>query len=895
MIKKFICTLLCIACVFTSASSMFASAEEATKTETQTVLKDSDEEALLTFLGVKSNNTLDLNEKITRGEFAAMLAPVVNYWAVKDNISFDDVPEEHEFFEGISDVGGAYVMTGTGESVFSPDGELTYEHALIAIVRMLGIESMAKSFGAGITGGKKALKYIGLELKLLDKTVMTRHMAYDLIYDALFTNTVSYLPNQEILRNEETFLKKNLDIVSVSGQLTDNGITGLSSLSGVGNGRIVLGDTVMQCAAVGIEEYLGYLLDCYVRVTEDECTLVSYTPSDRNELVEFYTEDYISSNETTIVFETDTRQKSLNLPKSMTVIYNGKYDPTFLKSDFKNVNGRISFLKTAGSSEYDIVFVHDIEVFVVSRTNANKVSITSDTDEQIFLDEEEYDVDVFYYYNGAPADFSKITADDVLMIEKSRDKTLYKIYISDTEITGIVAASDEEGVVIEDKYYEYSDYYLKKLTAMEYVEPGMGKTNLIYLDYNGKVAKVNARVLRDLYAWLERIYYSPDDEKCYIKIFDEFGKMQNTVLNEKVVLNGLLVEDSVAGTSPLVRSEDSTKRQLITYKQNADGEITEINTAADMTAVENYKGYTEGEFTYDYYSARSAFRAGAFSCFDFRKYFINSSVTVFIIPTEESAGDDKFSIQTGKYFQNNTNYNGINVYDAQENTVPNVIVMYTSTEEAISDVQDGSSICIFKDVTLKVNDDDEVSLVMRAYDSSGEIELETEDENVCDTDGAYYPQIKNEDGTTQENKYLGMKLKDLPEGALIQYALNAYGKISDIRILHIEGVTPYETWTMTRGSSSSSTIRDTVMNYVNNHYFQMGIVEKMYSGILVYSINGTKYPISHSDTRTVVIYDKSEKNKHKVFLGTGADIEPGDKLFIKTAWANLSMMFCIKE
>ena len=884
MIKKIAVSVMCI--IMTFQISCLNPAVESKEEEIQTVLSDSNQEAILRFLDIKKENSGALNQEITRGEFADMLAPIVVYTGHEMGEDYTDVSESHQYFEAIEQVIGGGVMHGISASEFAPDSPIKYEHARMAVLRMLSVGQYASVFEQSEAYYNQFEQAIGLKRRQADGVNMTRHMAYDLIYDALFTKMleVNFTGlNAVIEKSDEYFLTSQLDIVFVRGQLVDNGITSLTGKSKVNADQIMLGDTEMYYEDASVISYLGYELECYVRVTDDETTLVCYSLSDRTQKVEIQDDDIVSVEENSIVYEENNREKTLNISENIDVIYNGKYDATYTNKEFENICGNVTFIRNSGDNRYSVAIVHDRDTYVVSRVTTSKLYLTSDAEEKLYLDPDEQDIDIYYYYNGEVSDFSQITADSVLGIEKSRDEKLYTVHISNTEVTGVVNGMDAEGVTIEGVYYKYSKYFLEKTESLDYVMPKIGVNNLIYLDCDGKVAKVNAQVLRDAYGWIERIYKGDDDENIYVKLYSENGTLEIYTLKEKVNFNEIRMKANTILTNADFMEEGSTIRQLVTYKANENNEISMLNTAKDMTGVAGYEGYDPDHFTLDGYTERSAYRAGTWSSFDaIGNARISNSTVVFMIPSLSGRDVSEFAIETGRYFEQNSTYDNVYIYNTQENRVADVVVLYNDFE-----IYEGEySICVFDSITMGLDEDDMPTYVLHAYDRNGAFTINTEGEDVCDESGYYWPS----DSSLPENKYAGVKLQDLPRGAIIQYTTNAYNKISNIRILQIDGLAPYETWTMTRGGENNSTIRSTMMYKTNKNFYQFVKTKKMISGVLLYEMNNEIYNMGVSATKNITIVEDN-----KIRTGLADEIEPGDRLFITSSWQNLGMIVCYKQ
>ncbi len=90
-----------------------------------------------------SNNNLNPDSAITRGEFTALIARALSL--EETNIQdFEDITPEHVFFKEIGAAKNAGLVTGIGEGLFAPKKSITREEIMLIIARCLPKEENGK-------------------------------------------------------------------------------------------------------------------------------------------------------------------------------------------------------------------------------------------------------------------------------------------------------------------------------------------------------------------------------------------------------------------------------------------------------------------------------------------------------------------------------------------------------------------------------------------------------------------------------------------------------------------------------------------------------------------------------------------------------------------------------
>ncbi len=927
MYKKILSIALSVMVILSAINVPFvAMAEEDTAVvdEIKTVLDNNAEEAILKYLSIKKEDSGALNQEITRGEFADMLVPLIIYTNESGEIApFVDVPAGHKYYSSINRVVGAGVMNGVSETEMHPDEPIIYEHARIAVIRALCFGRYKNIMPVFDNNFEKFATEIGLKYRSSAGKNVTREMAYDLLYDAIFTEVLEpvYTSGGVSYKSTDiTVLEEQFNIVSVSGVLVDNGITGLNRKTAVNEDQIKIEDAVLKCEDESIRDYLGYDLQCYVKREDDKNVLVSYSLLSGTDVVEISGRDLISATDDVVKYGDGSKEKEIKI-SGINIIYNGKYDPTFIpEMDFAEFDGTVTFIRNSGDSAYSTAYVRKRECFVVNSTNSYNTTVSCDDGTKLELDSDTSDAIIEYFYKGETADFSKISPDNILSVEKSRDGELLKIYISDNIVTGYVNTIKDDGVYVDDVFYEYSKYLEDKVASGECIAPVLGKVNYIYLDYDGRMALVDKTALRDTYGWLEAIGADDDnpfDKEYKAKIFSEKGQMLTYTFGDKVTVDGVSKKTEDYVNSLDLKDDDGVLKRMIMFKATTKNVIKSITTPQDHRLT-SYAGGDEDVFSLDRKVRESAMRKGAHSTFDrAQDCRIDASTIVMQIPTERGSDVSNYGVTDSSTFSDNTEYSDLWFFDLKNNKVVTLVVQFA--EAGAAAVENGSPLMVLKELGTELNEDGETTLVAYGYDNTGEFSVALKDEDVCDETGYYWPyetvnDVKVPVGGT--NHFAGVKIKDLPQGSVFQFGTNAKGEIDGIRILHLNTPTnqdPYDTWSL---KVADKKIKEGRGERFNAGYYEYVTVSEMHPGIVLYKMlttlrdaddSGSRkdennqnvtamvdFPVAMAATKKVIIYDASSR-RNPIRMGTGDEIEAGDKLFMKFSNSSLGVVVVYKQ
>jgi len=427
-----------------------------------------------------------------------------------------------------------------------------------------------------------------LSMGLLRKTAYTgrgyinRYDLAQMIYNA-FDKPMFYSENHCLF---DDILKLRI----VKGQVTDNGITALTSKSEVGIGNVKVGGVVLKNKTTWtMNEIIGRMVEGYYN-EEDELLYVK--PLKNEAVLEFdasMVDDF--SNYTFLYEHIGTgRLKKAQIIPGASVIYNGEYMASYPDELFENIEyGSIKLISTDGSDKYDTVIAESFENFVISSILSDELAIfnaaydTKDENNRLYkLSLKDYDFIEILDGEGNNLKFEELKVDDVLSVAVGSG--YIKAIVSTQQESNFILSEmsqDEEGrTVIGNGNVSYliASSYFK---AYDKIELEMGTTYTFLVNHFGDIVWTS---LSTQYMYetgcLARVTTDDVEEVAYIHLYEADGEVQHFRTAEKVRLldkNGTYHRYNYKEVFGALNGLN----EVVVYKLNFNDEITEIQLPHD--------------------------------------------------------------------------------------------------------------------------------------------------------------------------------------------------------------------------------------------------------------------------------------------------------------------------
>ena len=493
--KRFFSIILAVSMIITvllPQTFSFAEEVDATADSNEYVSAEStsirdDAAALVSALGImngKENGDFAPDDLLTRAEMCAITLRFMGsagmYDSTAGTISYTDVPDDHWAKGDINGASALGLIQGNGDGSFYPDQELTGAQAVKMLVCALGYESEAEQKG-GFPSGYLS---VANQLRLMRKvdlsgnieTPVPRWKIAVLIMNALDAKVMELKieGTKKVYKAEETALERFHDVEKKSGTVTAVYNSSINKADLAKNEIMI--DDERYITELDAEGFLGMYVDFYCTIEEsgDDSRVIAILPKlktvNQTEIdIENIDSLKVDSNLNISIryFRSSDSGSttSINLEQPA-IMYNGKQETfgtaaeaqTFLDEHMKQ--GSLTCMKNSAGSSGDVLFVNNYEAYVVANVFPDSMHIDycvysvgkTDVATLDLSDENVSDREVFIYdETGAEIDISQLAANDVIMVYASTDGSLYKIYQSKKQVTGIIGAVGQVSDTDADK------------------------------------------------------------------------------------------------------------------------------------------------------------------------------------------------------------------------------------------------------------------------------------------------------------------------------------------------------------------------------------------------------------------------------------------------------------
>ncbi len=725
--------------------------------------------ALGIMVGDAGAGTFRPNDNIKRSEMAKVGVYASGFEDVAINTAgptrFPDVAPTHWANGAITIAEQQGMVIGDQNGNFRPDDPVSLQEAVTIMVRSMGYEPVASNNG-GFPGGYMYVASSNQLLKGVTASVTapaTRGDIAQLVFNCLTVNLMEqtgYGTNTRYEVVDKTLLYDRLNVEKGYGQIRGTSETTLNGGSTMSEDRIQINDEIFIEGTVSAKQLLGHNVVYYARIdaTSDEKTIIVVrSQASKNNTLTLTSEEIDNATGTpsegiTIEY-TKENMSSARTAKTVinpVFIYNGKYDTQITAENLEIASGNLVLLDTDVNNIYDIVFINEFTNIVVDTVSTVTGRITDKYNgTSIVLDPDEEEVQYTLIKNGQEIEPSDLEEWNVISYTTSRDRALIRGYVTTESIVGTVTQISSEGGIRfnnETTSYMIAESYPNEINVRD--------SGRFYLDYEGKIAAVDPNeavgtVATEQYGYLVGAAETGTFETdVQFKIFTQNGETRVFNSANRVRLNGTygLTPSEVLGT---LKGDGTVTPQLITFRTNADGNITTINTAFDNTSS---GAPNVDKFTLNIARDDVVYRAASSKLGDVT---IDENTIVFDIPENAGTDTEKYAVRTKAMFSNDGTYDVL-IYDLMENYTARAVIVTSSTGVTAAD----APIVLVDELAEAQNEDYESIDVLYGLSEGKEVTI-------------------NSSGT-------GVFVKGdspLQRGDIIQYSTNTKGEADEIQLL----------------------------------------------------------------------------------------------------------------
>ncbi len=546
--------------------------------------------AMPVYAGSSNTNAGEMVEYLTNGiEFKGETVTRAEMVAGLIRLAFEDVPHatDASFQDvGLGDPYANEIYTALSMDVISkgdnfyPDEAVTYAQAIRMAVSLLGYGEQAMAKGGYPFGYFVYASSLSLTFSKGNDDTLTSEEAVELLADTAEADLLAFtgLGTYEKI-NGATILKTIRGIEKKQGIITANEHSSLYSKTGaVTNGFALDG---IEFKGSLDSQLLGYMVKVYYKQTEDGMESCFVLPVNTNVVT-------LSAKDCTPIVNhriTDDNDKEYKIESVYNFIYNGKaYSRGDTDRYFNKDNVTLTLIDAGCDGVYETVHASDPAYLRVSRIEngifGTAVYDNTHKNASIHLDEGvSYQIFVVDSNGIAEGNFKDIRQNSFLSYYASEDNTLYKIFVCNCYVKGIVSTmiASESIIEINDTEYIVNDAF-----GNLWGNISSGTEQKFLLDEQGRVVMLATDESDYMYGWIVSARLGTGfDAGIQLKIFNEQGVMDIAALADRVMIDGSRVEASTLSDSTFNLLTDDMR--LIRYHKNTAEEAKII--AIDFASV----------------------------------------------------------------------------------------------------------------------------------------------------------------------------------------------------------------------------------------------------------------------------------------------------------------------
>lgn len=806
------------------------------------------------------------------------------------------------------------ITGGNTAAIYFKDGDLTaplmYGQAVMVFADFLGYTPYLNMYNRGTdTANSYVLiaKRIGLVSKgsthSLDTPITVNEyaeMLYRAVCEVSLLRATSYTDNNVNYSSDDskTVLSEYLNVKKINGILK-----GIDDISFDANDAEMVDsvkiDSVWYTSKISRELYgnLGMRVDAFVDGDDNILKFIVVKDSD-NRIVNLRSSDISESGTSMecISYQKDgsTKTYTQKISDEVDVIYNRELitDPTV--ADFLRKTSDFRLIDNDCDGRTDAVIIEQfktITVYAISKGDKRILDVYGNV-----YDFTQYFDDGYKIYNdkGEETSLDIIARYNIVAYLETANGQMKYAVVSKRKVNGVFKAqkNDMEDISIDGEWYKCSEQYIDNRMNLQQVKIGDRVT--AFLDHRGYVADIRFTEAGERAAYI----LGAKQEKIgsvKFKILDRDSEIKVMELASRVKLNGTAISSESLLNEPVMQENGGLKKQLIMYRENTDGKITQIKTAEEKSEIGS-RGYDDFTLNYD------TDKSGAVRTLNLNnqkiigsKYVVTTDSILFNISDNE---EDCYA-QEGTAVPINCQLT-IKLYNVDENYEPEYMVMQTNRNEG-GWVDYWGNIFMVKDIYQGLDDNGEVSYYLDYYeDVKGSVQtmkinnehLKTPDYNIMSADA----RLKQ------------VEFKDVPKGSLL-FLTSDYRGIYSFALQHMpmEDNSEYIFETKTSVNGNEYGIDERTFN--GQYLFSYGeVIGRVEAGIVVNNhakltndeiAAGKTFPMQEWNrviplvpSDRVLLFDKT---KNEIYLETADCILPGDMVYTKRSNVTYNGVFVYRN
>ena len=531
----------------------------------------------LRLMGIFNHLNTDPEQVLTRGDYAMLLARILNNGNVTSQepmrFEFKDVEEEEAYAASINMLCNHAIVQGDGNGYFKPEAEIKSGEAIIMLLNLLGYHEIAQVRGDGDAGYRE----LALEMKFIKDapfsydTTVTLATAAKLIYRALHEKVAVdefyKSGNVAFRQSDETLMYHYMNILTLEGVVSANEYTSIYSPDEyTSQNCIKISNTVLEFknGELGPENYLGLKSRVYYRNDTGKNIAIFIEALDKGKgILKINAKDIenYDPGSKRVYYTVDNKMKDEKIEIDLKIIFNNSLATDILAANsFTPDAGQLVFIDNNHDGRYDILMIDSYSTYVVKNTLTSLSPILYDQlGMQNALDLDDKTVTV--YKNNVKSSYENIVAGDVVFAATEKATyvpadgeeglTVYqkldtlnskkvKLLASNYSLSGKIESISEGKLYIDGIIYEYSKNFLASDEKGDNNKTVVSSTINVNItgayDLNGDIVWLDYASEDGVkYAFIVKVAEGRTsfDNNC-IKFFSQDGKMISADFGDKV-------------------------------------------------------------------------------------------------------------------------------------------------------------------------------------------------------------------------------------------------------------------------------------------------------------------------------------------------------------------------
>lgn len=785
------------------------------------------------------------DNQIKRADFAMLAAALRGYKGDMSSVApFIDINEEYYAAGSIAYLKNLGILSGYDDGTFRGEKPITYLEATITLIKILGYNEHARSFGDGLSRYIKMAQNIDLDdgIYLAEDAILTQKDAFKLIYNALeipvgrmqlSSGTTTYV----IDNDAENAMSMWLCLDKVSGVVKNVGYDAIT-WDCVGVGGMTVGNRQLFLSDGDNFYYgLGKYCDVYYYNgnddREEEVAAVVILPN-RNDEIEINTEDVISFNNGILTYQKEGKSsRNIRINVNDDISLNGVPVPAEQRENaLLNADGKI-IINKIGSSDIDsVVMIESYQTcFVTAISNDDDIIIYGKYGNPIVLDEN--DPIVVYDEFSNLSSIENISINDVLTVKSGAELTEIHICrrVETGRISGISNEDQNTYVSIGDMQYTMTKEQRNNMSLVK-----LGDNVTLYFDMFDRIAYIMATAGNLTYAYLYDLIPDEFEEEMFVRLYTASGVFEKYTASDKLRIDGERITDNDDIYTKLERGTQSNGyRQIVRYALNAEGKINNIDTLYKGTGETDnslhimHKGYTDAREE----SSKLVWkpRGGSFE----GKVLYNSSVKFLTVPKEYNGDKDYFF--SNKVMKEDDQV-AFNAYASSEGQLmPDVLLSYIEVSSGAAAARVSETFLgVVTDVKIQLNSDDEVETRISFDTYGGAKDLVAHEDFDEDKIVAYSTTESVKDAITKYDNGETTSYYELERGDFAEITVDSLNRVIFARAI-------------VKGSTGENLMDKNEAGSIYNHRFAYGFMYKNERNVFAIATGDKSNNVSIEDLR----------------------------------------------